>query len=145
MYRIFCSLENFIKIVSIATMNLNHRRRLRNIEELRGEIPLRALLLMSYQVAAQGILPILDDEGRPTGRVDTVDPVERMKVIKSLLDKGMPNNPVAEEALGHEAPDAKEIEAIIREPDRLSELDNTQLLEMVSVTRPVVAVEDPWA
>ena len=72
---------------------------LTRIERIRSSIPAEALLRLAYMASAQGMLPVCDDQGQPTGEYETVSAKDRLAVIGKLLDKAIPATPVKREEL----------------------------------------------
>lgn len=107
-------------------------------------MPLEAMLHMGYMMAMQGKVPVFDDAGKPTGQTTPLETGDRVKIWGKLLDKAMPNQPVEEKNLGHELPDAKEVEAIAHDEERLRELDNETLREVAGLEYKDAETESPW-
>jgi len=113
--------------------NIVHRARMRRQEEIRAMIPTEALMRMGAMMVQQGRVPILDNEGNVTGEFEKVEMPERMKLWAKLMDKGLTNTPANEDQLGAELPDAKHLEAIVQDPDRLKAIDTGALREVAQI------------
>lgn len=106
--------------------------RQRTREEIRADIPLRALLKEKLNVALRGKLATYDEDGKVTGFVD-VDVKDRLGALDGLVGYALPKNPAeAAEMLEDDSVDAKEIEAVEHNPELLSSLSEAELYRIAN-------------
>lgn len=105
--------------------------------------------MLGYQATAMGKMPILDEEGKPTGNYDKIEGPERHKFWAKLIDKGMPSTPAKEEELPKERLTMKEAE-LYEDEDSMATLDDAALREIAALPYvPTTSnknskVQTPW-
>lgn len=63
------------------------------LERLRRGLPIDTYLALLDSAAVTGFMPQLTPHGKPTGNYEQVKLVDRIAILKALVDKGMPNRP----------------------------------------------------
>lgn len=94
------------------------------LERRRRQIPLEKYLALLDSAASTGFLPKLNPDGRPTGEFDQVGANQRIGILHTLLDKGMPNRQEA-------APLPEDIEAGVKTID-VTKLDDDELEKIIA-------------
>lgn len=83
-------------------------------------------LFLLDQAALTGFIPKLDFYGNPIvdDRPDYLDPAERLKVLKFLIDKVLPS-PKAQDP-----PPPIDVDALVQDPTEVRKLSTAQLVEV---------------
>lgn len=105
-------------------------------EEARRNLPVHLYLLMLDQAARTGVMPILDDKGKPTGEGSPLDTKERMDVAKYLIDKVLPDVPKEVYHIGAPASEADALPI-----DKLEGASADQLRRIANGTMAVTDAE----
>lgn len=102
------------------------------LERTRRAIPIEKYLKLLDIGASTGFIPQLDPNGRPTGNFDQVKVMDRIAILKSLVDKALPSR--------QETPALPEdIEAERRTID-VSKLDDKELEDILAADTASPAV-----
>lgn len=67
------------------------RSRNRQVENLRTSMPLNVYLFLLHQAATTGAIPLLTDQGQPSGEFSELKTSERIDTLKYLINKQMPD------------------------------------------------------
>jgi len=102
------------------------------VEALRRSLPLNTYLFLLHQAAATGAVPVLDENGKPTGEFHGLKPVERIDALKYLVDKAMPD------IKSTEAPPAEDSDALL-DHDTTAGLTTAELVDRIRASAPVPA------
>jgi hypothetical protein len=112
-----------------------HQKRVEAIEQARYQLPVAYYLEIVHNAATKGVVPKMDDEGRPTGEYSPIDGKEQLRQCQYMIDKVMPTKLPTADQLGPE-PNS--------EPEKLTPADTRHMAhdELLAIVEGVFTVDD---
>lgn len=133
--------------------NLAQQRRNQHIAQVMGrraKEKLEAALIMEEMAIFHAKLPVLDEDGKPTGEYDRVESRDRLSANKHYIDTLSAPARGVNADFGSEALPTKDAELLLEDEDALETMSDADLrqlahLDTPNVDAPNVETENPWA